>query len=65
MAQRKIDVVLASVKRLIRVGASANLLNLLQKQHPADLAAVLVEGVAWVTLLNGGSSEGAGKDRTH
>jgi magnesium transporter len=41
MAQRKIDVVLASVKRLIRVGASANLLNLLQKQHPADLAAVL------------------------
>jgi magnesium transporter len=43
MAQRKIDVVLASVKRLIRVGASANLLNLLQKQHPADLAAVLGE----------------------
>lgn len=41
MAQRRIDVVLASVKRLIRVGASANLLNLLQKQHPADLAAVL------------------------
>ena len=43
MAQRRIDVVLASVKRLIRVGASANLLNLLQKQHPADLAAVLGE----------------------
>ncbi len=41
MAQRRIDVVLASVKRLIRVGASANLLNLLQKQHPADLASVL------------------------
>ena len=43
MPQRKIDVVLASVKRLIRVGATANLLNLLQKQHPADLAAVLGE----------------------
>ncbi|BCS33051.1 magnesium transporter MgtE [Luteitalea sp. TBR-22] len=43
MPQRKIDVVLASVKRLIRVGASANLLNLLQKQHPADLAGVLGE----------------------
>jgi magnesium transporter len=43
MAQRKIDVVVASVKRLIRVGASANLLNLLQKQHPADLAGVLGE----------------------
>lgn len=43
MAQRRIDVVLASVRRLIRVGASANLLNLLQKQHPADLAAVLGE----------------------
>src|SRR5690606_29597349 len=40
MAQRRIDVVLASVRRLIRVGASANLLNLLHKQHPADLAAV-------------------------
>jgi len=43
MAQRRIDVVLASVRRLIRVGASANLLNLLHKQHPADLAAVLGE----------------------
>ena len=43
MAQRRIDVVLASVKRLIRVGASANLLNLLQKQHPADLASVFGE----------------------
>ena len=35
---RRIDVVLDSVKRLQRIGASANLLNLLQKQHPADLA---------------------------
>jgi magnesium transporter len=41
MAQpRKIDVVLDSVKRLLRVGATANLLNLLQKQHPADLAQI-------------------------
>ncbi len=40
---RKIDVVLDSVKRLQRIGATANLFNLLQKQHPADLAAVLNE----------------------
>jgi magnesium transporter len=38
--QRRIDVVLDSVKRLQRIGATANLLNLLQKQHPADLAEV-------------------------
>ncbi|MFN2444255.1 MAG: magnesium transporter [Vicinamibacterales bacterium] len=38
---RRIDVVLDSVKRLLRIGATANLLNLLQKQHPADLAQVL------------------------
>ena len=40
MAQRKIDVVLDSVRRLLRLGATANLVNLLQKQHPADLAQV-------------------------
>ncbi len=40
---RRIDVVLDSVKRLQRIGASANLLNLLQKQRPADLAEVLNE----------------------
>jgi magnesium transporter len=28
------------VKRLLRIGATANLLNLLQKQHPADLAQI-------------------------
>ena len=39
-AQRRIDVVLDSVKRLLRIGATANLLNLLQKQHPADLAQI-------------------------
>ena len=40
---RRIDVVLDSVKRLQRIGSSANLLNLLQKQHPADLAEVFGE----------------------
>ena len=40
-AQRKIDIVLASVRRLLRVGATPNLLNLLQKQHPVDLAEIL------------------------
>ena len=38
--QRRIDVVFDSVKRLQRIGATANLVNLLQKQHPADLAEV-------------------------
>ena len=38
--QRRIDLVLDSVKRLLRIGATANLLNLLQKQHPADLAQI-------------------------
>jgi magnesium transporter len=42
-AQRRIDLVLDSVKRLLRMGATANLVNLLQKQHPADLAQVLTE----------------------
>src|SRR5689334_22240419 len=42
-AQRKIDVALDSVRRLIRLGATANLVNLLQKQHPADLAQVFAE----------------------
>ena len=43
MAQRKLDVVLDSVKRLQRMGATANLVNLLQKQYPADLAQVFSE----------------------
>src|SRR4026207_1909207 len=43
MAQRKIDVVLDSVKRLLRMGATANLVNLLHKQHPADLAQLFSE----------------------
>src|SRR3954467_9083110 len=42
-SQRRIDLVLDSVKRLLRIGASANLLNLLQKQHPADLAQIFSE----------------------
>jgi magnesium transporter len=43
MPQRKLDVVLDSVKRLLRMGATANLVNLLQKQYPADLAQLLAE----------------------
>ncbi len=43
MPQRKLDVVLDSVKRLMRMGATANLVNLLVKQHPADLAQLLSE----------------------
>jgi magnesium transporter len=39
-AQRRSDLLLDSVKRLQRIGATANLLNLLQKQHPADLAQI-------------------------
>ncbi len=38
--QRRSDVVLDSVRRLLRIGATANLLNLLQKQHPADLGQI-------------------------
>ena len=40
VAPRRIDLVLDSVRRLLRIGATANLLNLLQKQHPADLARI-------------------------
>ena len=40
---RRIEVVLNSVKRLQRIGATANLLNLIQKQHPADLAEVFAD----------------------
>ena len=43
MSHRKLDVVLDSVRRLQRIGATANLVNLLQKQHPADLAQLLSE----------------------
>src|SRR5262245_25731777 len=42
-AQRRIDLILESVRRLLRMGAMPNLLNLLQKQHPADLAQVFAE----------------------
>jgi magnesium transporter len=42
-AQRRSDLVLDSVKRLLRIGATANLLNLLQKQHPADLGQIFSE----------------------
>jgi magnesium transporter len=39
-APRRTDLLLDSVTRLLRVGASANLLNLLQKQHPTDVAEI-------------------------
>jgi magnesium transporter len=42
-AQRRIDLIIESVRRLLRMGATPNLLNLLQKQHPADLAQVFSE----------------------
>lgn len=43
MAARRIGLVIESVKRLLRLGAMPNLLNLLLKQHPADLAQILTE----------------------
>jgi magnesium transporter len=43
MPQRKLDVVLDSVRRLQRMGATSNLVNLLHKQHPADLAQIFSE----------------------
>ncbi len=43
MAQRRIDLILESVRRLVRLGATPNLLNLLQKQHPADLAQIFAD----------------------
>jgi magnesium transporter len=42
-APRRIDLVLESVRRLLRMGATPNLINLLQKQHPADLAQLFAE----------------------
>lgn len=42
-SQRRIDLVLESVRRLLRMGATPNLLNLLLKQHPADLAQLFSE----------------------
>ncbi|MCY4638455.1 MAG: magnesium transporter [Acidobacteria bacterium] len=40
-SRRRVDIVLHSIKRLQRIGATANLVKLLRKQHPADLAQVL------------------------
>jgi magnesium transporter len=42
-SQRRIDLIFESVRRLLRLGATPNLLNLLQKQHPADLAQIFGE----------------------
>ena len=61
LPHRRLDVVFDSVKRLQRIGATTNLLNLLQKQHPADLAEVFSElpdrerRSAFATLLGGHS----------
>lgn len=41
--QRRIDLIVESVRRLLRMGATSNLLNLLQKQHPADLGQLFAE----------------------
>lgn len=43
MSPRRIDLVLESVRRLLRLGAIPNLFNLLLKQHPADLAEIITE----------------------
>ncbi len=40
-SQRKTDLVLGSVRKLLRVGATPNVLNLLQKRHPVDIAEIL------------------------
>jgi magnesium transporter len=42
-APRRIELILESVRRLLRMGATPNLVNLLQKQHPADLAQIFAE----------------------
>ncbi len=42
-ASRRIELVIESVRRLLRMGATPNLVNLLQKQHPADLAEIFSE----------------------
>ena len=40
--QSKFDMVLLSVRRLLKRGAVANLTNLLRRLHPADVARVIV-----------------------
>jgi magnesium transporter len=42
-APRRIELILESVRRLLRMGATPNLVNLLHKQHPADLAQIFAE----------------------
>ncbi len=42
-ASRRIELVIESVRRLLRMGATPNFVNLLQKQHPADLAEIFSE----------------------
>lgn len=40
-ARKNEEVVLTSVRRFLRMGATANLLNILEKERPADLAHIL------------------------
>lgn len=42
-APRKHEVIVDTVKRLLRMGATSNLVNLLQKQYAADLAQIFSE----------------------
>ena len=46
MAQRKLDVVLDSVRRLIRLGATANLVNLLLSRTAEQAAERLKEDLS-------------------
>lgn len=41
MARKNQDVVLTSVRRFLRMGATSNLVKILEKERPADLAALL------------------------
>ncbi len=41
MTRKNEEVVLTSVRRFLRMGATANLLNILEKERPADLAHIL------------------------
>ena len=72
-AQRRIDLIVESVRRLLRVGATSNLLNLLQKQHPADLAQIYARSEKSsadhnqpdVPLLNPTQMDDQGKGKPH
>jgi hypothetical protein len=54
--QRKLDVVLDSVARLLHVAATANLFNSFQRQRPADLS-VLACGAVFLRYVGRGRIE--------